>query len=192
MTELNYDLFGNVAPAPKVKMSTPSRRPVPKHNPKQLYLFASGDEIMNHVQGSVDAESNSPEDMRALWRQKRHESWDRNYPQKFSKEGIKRPITVMNKFGELIMGQGHHRVASAHELNRLYGQNLSIPVVYDRDFDYTGTENNDRSWYHADYPFGPEGRMHEFAKNAPPGKWAGLPAEQVDKNFQEYLDNQKK
>ena len=178
MTELNHDLFGNVVPekTQSVKLSTPTRRR--KHNPNQMYLFATGDELMDHVEGSVDRYDRS---MDSLWRQKRNESWDWGYIDKFDKRGIQRPVTIQYDEGPeaFVMGQGHHRVAAAHEINKTRGRNLFIPVVYSHDWDYT---NDDYSSYDDDYPFGLSGDWHEFAKNNPPGKWAGLTEEQLENN----------
>lgn len=186
MSELNHDLFGNVVPEKiqGVKLSTPKRR-APKVNPNQMYLFATGDELMKHVERSVDAydddDGNPGYPMEDLWRQKRRESIKWGYIDQFDKQGIQRPVTIQYDEGpkKFTMGQGHHRVAAAHEINKTRGRNLSIPVVYSNDWDYT---NDDYSLYEDDYPFGPGGEWHEFAKNNPPGKWAGLTEEQLENN----------
>ena len=182
MTELNYDLFGNVAPEPPptVKLSTPVRRH--RKNPNQMYLFATGKEIMEHVTDSVDnpPDRQRRENREQMWYRKLRESHDRGYLPLFARSGIDTPVTIL-PYGKGIafedndttepgftMGQGHHRVATANALSQR-GHEVYVPVVYDNDFNYS-----DMPSYLEDYPYGPRGALHEFAKNNPPGKWAGV------------------
>lgn len=177
---INYDLFGNpvVLGKSKAKTATPNRRP--KTNPNQMYLFATGKELMKHVAGSVDLGSL---DMDKLWAYKEHESKEWGYPERFLKEGIVRPVTIWHDSGhpdsswgpgnEFHMGQGHHRVATSAYLEREQGEHLPMPVVYSEDYNFTGAENQggDYSW---EYPYGPEGRHHETARRRPMSEWLGV------------------
>lgn len=147
-------------------------------NPNQMFLFATGDEIMKQVEGSVDADSMDVE-MDELWDKKTKESADWNYPDKFSREGIRRPVTIeySGDGDQFIMGQGHHRVATSKMLGD-QGKPLVMPVVYDWDYNYS-----EGGVYESDYPFSESGDYHEFAKNNPPGKWAGLTRRQIEENM---------
>jgi len=147
-------------------------------NPNQMFLFATGDEIMKQVEGSVDADSMYVK-MDEMWDKKTKESVDWNYPDKFSREGIQKPVTIeySGPGSPFWMGQGHHRVATSKILGD-QGKSLVMPVVYDHDFNYSQSRV-----YESDYPFGESGDYHEFAKNNPPGKWAGLTRRQIEENM---------
>lgn len=190
MTTFNEDLFGNVGPAtPSVPLATPNRRPK-KKNPNQLYLFATGKEIMEQVGESVDRGGRT---MEKLWRDKTRESEEMGYPEKFQSEGIQHPVTIVTpdvpieeipKYNTLrdevsklrkkgkdvpfIMGQGHHRVATSNLLGH-EGHDVYIPVMYDNHWNFS-----ESSAGVSQFPYGPGGLYHEFAKNNPVGKWAGV------------------
>lgn len=147
-------------------------------NPNQMFLFATGDEIMKQVDGSVDA-ANLGVEMDELWDRKAREAVDWDYPDKFSREGVQTPVTIEHSGIDdaFIMGQGHHRVATSKILGD-QGTPLFLPVVYDPDFNYS-----DSRAYKSDYPFGEHGDYHDIAKNNPPGKWAGLTRRQIERNW---------
>lgn len=192
MTTFNEDLFGNVVPVtPSVPLATPNRRPK-KKNPNQLYLFATGKEIMEQVGESVDRVGGTMDDM---WRRKTQESIDWGYPEKFKNQGIQDPITIVTpdvpaselpvnmrqqvktlraegKDVPFIMGQGHHRVATGNLLGH-QGHEVYLPVVYDHNFNFSETKE-----YSRQFPYGLLGKYREFAKNNPVGKWAGVDPEE--------------
>lgn len=122
-------------------------------NPNQLKLFMSPEEILSSVHDSVDL--GYGEDMGDLMEQKLSESkgtprgsQDSLYDS-ISRHGVKRHVTLeQDPDGGLIMGQGHHRVAAAADLNKRFGRTIEIPVIYD---DWNWNYSNEHE-YRERYP----------------------------------------
>lgn len=69
--------------------------------------------------------------------------------QTLEREGIRRHVTIVpNRDGTFTMGQGHHRVQASSDLAK-EGKTLYVPVIYDNDFNYSGSATGD---YAQHYP----------------------------------------
>ena len=119
-------------------------------NNYQYRLFMTGDEIKNLVSDSVDRqlayEDVDPEtrEVYTVPEQTMDEMWaGKSHPilkNHISKYGVKRHATIQeNPDGTFTMGQGHHRVQASSELAK-EGKEVYVPVMYDHDFNYTGSE----------------------------------------------------
>jgi len=130
-------------------------------NPYQYKLFMTGDEIKGLVTDSVDRageyqdvdpdtgnEFTTPEQtMDELWEDKK----SKGLKDTIAKEGVRRHVTIVpEQDGTFTMGQGHHRVQASSDLAK-EGKTVYVPVVYDTDFNYSGTQGDDyeRSYPHA-------------------------------------------
>lgn len=130
-------------------------------SPHQYKLFMTGDEIKGLVSDSVDRageyqdvdpetgnEFTTPEQtMDELWQDKKN----KGLKDTIAKEGVRRHVTIVpEQDGTFTMGQGHHRVQAASDLAK-EGKTVYVPVVYDTDFNYSGTQGDDyeRSYPHA-------------------------------------------
>lgn len=122
-------------------------------NNDQLRMFLRPSEIMGLVTDSVDRRQavvqehyfRTGQPMEALWEDKTEELVTAPEHQKLltsvAMYGVKRPVTIIpptspsypTQHSDYTMGQGHHRVAAAKELD----DNMYIPVVYDWDFNHT-------------------------------------------------------
>ena len=128
-------------------------------SPYQYRLFMTGDEIKDLVSESVDRGGAyldvdpdtgehimiPEETMDEMWAKKS----SRNLRNKLREEGVKRHVTIVpERDGTFTMGQGHHRVQASSDLAK-EGVTLYVPVIYDTDFNYTGSQVGD---YQRHYP----------------------------------------
>lgn len=123
-------------------------------NHDQLRMFMRPQEIINLVTSSIDQETNWDDEtedqpLEGLWNQKRAEV-NRSVTWKYLKpsitaEGVKRPITIVpgsDKYEPpYMMGEGHHRVMAADEVEKETGKEVYIPVVHSRYWDETNDYN---------------------------------------------------
>jgi hypothetical protein len=122
-------------------------------NNYQYRLFMTGDEIKGLVSESVDRELGyedvdpetggvievPEESMEEMWKGKR----TIGLKKKLENEGVRRHVTIVpNKDGTFTMGQGHHRVQASSDLAK-EGKTLYVPVVYDEDFNYSGSNTGE-------------------------------------------------
>lgn len=153
---LSKDLFGKiqVTPRPMVEPeSVPVQLSSKPENPNQYKLFMRPQELMNTINRSVD-ESIVPYQTRkygeqgrimdALWKQKGMELNNFGYKglvESIEKHGVLRPITIEDYPGTpFFMGQGHHRVAAANQIEQRTGRQIYMPVVYNDDYNHTDNE----------------------------------------------------
>jgi hypothetical protein len=154
---LSKDLFGklHVTPRPMVEPeSVPVELSSKPENPNQYKLFMRPQELMDTIKRSVDEGIVSYQTrrygehgrvMNALWHQKSAEL--KGYPyhrlvDSIAQHGVLRPITIEDYSGTpLFMGQGHHRVVAAHQVEQQTGRQIYIPVVYNDDYNHTDNEN---------------------------------------------------
>lgn len=138
---LNQTLFGEEeVPEPK-PVKAPSRKSAPKENPAQLKLFYRPHEVKQMVSDSVDRGGDSMEE---LWEDKESEVNDNarsngmftNYSEmkrSIAKEGVQVPITIETQHDPkepMVMGQGHHRVVMAEQVEKETGKHVYIPAVH--------------------------------------------------------------
>lgn len=140
---LNENLFGKVFGQPD------------HEDPNQLKLFMRPQELMGTVKHSVDEvivdrdvrrEKKQDKTMSSMWDIKRSELQGPHYSglvDSIKKHGVLRPVTIEDVSGNpLTMGQGHHRVAAANMVEQQTGRQIFIPVVYDKEMDYTDNPRN--------------------------------------------------
>ena len=137
-------------------------------NNYQYRLFMTGDEIKNLVSDSVDRlhgyQDVDPdtgktykvpaETMDEMWAGKSNISLREH----IRKHGVNRHVTLVTEpDGSFTMGQGHHRVQASSDLAK-EGKQVYVPVMYDHDFNYTGSQLGE---YSKNYPHAyPEYNWH--------------------------------
>lgn len=111
-------------------------------HPVQFKLFMSGQEWQRSVTDSVDRVHTKGETMKAVWKEKLHESKKPHGLEHGSGihdalryEGYQHntddpPTIYLSSAGEHIQGEGHHRIAAAADIERTTGRNVWIPTNY--------------------------------------------------------------
>lgn len=143
------DFFGGEEPvyeSTPVEMG-PTRR---RENPNQLKLFMRPNEIMDTITDSIDVgmvdvqtrmTKKQPKIMKEVWSRKRRELRGKQYSgltESIKQHGVIRPITIQDIPGEpLRVGQGHHRIVASAKVEKETGRQIYIPVVYDKNYNYT-------------------------------------------------------
>ena len=109
---------------------------------KQLKMFMTPNEIIGSVDDSVDR--SDEEDLDQLWEMKESELDNSpeysNLKESVNKEGVKRPVTLTVDYGNkgnLVMGDGHHRVVAAYQKQERTGRQQHVPVIYAHNYDET-------------------------------------------------------
>lgn len=119
-------------------------------NGDQLRMFMRPQEIINLVTSSIDQETNWDDEtkdqpLEELWNQKRAEVNKsvtyKDLKPSITYHGVKRPITIVPGVDKhepsYMMGEGHHRVMAADEVEKETGKEIYIPVVHSRYWDET-------------------------------------------------------
>lgn len=111
----------------------------PGDNPNQLQLFMKPSELLSKVSGFADdpgGVSGSQFEGSGLQKYKlreaqdsgRYENVDESLYDNIKKHGVQSPIVLMGSNG-VKLGNGHHRLAAAHQLEK-EGHDIVVPVVY--------------------------------------------------------------
>lgn len=105
-------------------------------NPNQLQMLMKPSEIRNSLTHSVDYQY--VEDPTADWEEKKTTMLKDN----IAKNGIKNPVILDHSYngpGTVSMGNGHHRVQAAKEIEDS-GKEIYVPVLHTSD-DYMGFQS---------------------------------------------------
>lgn len=107
-------------------------------NPQQLPMFMDAVSIQENVTGSVEESRYFPPS-EELWDEKLAEAKHEGGPNpslysQIRRNGVEDPVTLIIPGGhDLIMGQGHHRVAAAAHIQRKTGKTKYVPIIHDYD-----------------------------------------------------------
>jgi hypothetical protein len=144
----------------------------------QLKMFMTADELVDsltmtsdmptrsvdHVLDFKAAEAKSGSKDNALRSTRRGET---SLYDSIKKDGVRHPVQLIHTDENLVLGQGHHRVAVAHELSYQDGKDRFIPVVHTDATSGSGLEGAD-DWHDPvrrrraltyGNPYGPTGPM---------------------------------
>lgn len=116
----------------------------------QLPMFMDAGSLQSHLTGAVDEDYSRPP-TQDLWNEKLAESKsagpDGSLYNKIRRKGVQHPVTVLvPKYDHFdgqkwVMGDGHHRVAAAAEIQRKTGKTMYVPIIHDAK-DFMASEGN--------------------------------------------------
>jgi hypothetical protein len=108
--------------------------PPPKVNQEQFKLFMTSPEIKSYITGSIDRHPD--ESMAHLWESKANPDLRAS----IKKTGVKTPVIIQApgkgdwNQNTRIMGNGHHRVEEAGNVQADTGHEVYLPVLYDTHY----------------------------------------------------------
>jgi hypothetical protein len=109
--------------------------------PKQLQMFMRPKELKGLLTGSVDGSHSTG----AVWLEKKSDNEGTILSQSILQHGIRKPVVIKHSargakdtpgaHAEMpfTMGNGHHRVQAADDIEEQTGKHIYIPVVHSKD-----------------------------------------------------------
>jgi hypothetical protein len=104
-----------------------------QHKNYQLPMFVRATDLVDSLTATADSSYDAPEEVMQEKLKASHRRTGRGAGvyDSVRKEGVLNPVQVIHAMhGNVMMGQGHHRVAAADDISRETGKDMWVPVVH--------------------------------------------------------------